>query len=309
MRCFITGATGFIGSHLTRKLLNSGAQVAVLIRNPSQVRRIPDALDRVTVIQGELNLIRHCANELKNFRPEVVFHLGWSGANSYRHLKSENQVYLNVDGSLELVRLAAAAGCRKFIGLGSVIEYGCCNDELHEDRPAKPDNLYGVSKFTVGLLSEMLCRSYGMGFAWMRLTWGYGPDDDAARMIPYLIQTLLQGKRPALTLGEQLWDYIYIDDLIEAICSVAAKPGVDGLFNLGCGESRRIREIVEIVRNLIDPALEVGFGEIPYREGQAMSLQIDNSRLRKATGWYPKVPFEFGLRKTVEWHASQKLTG
>jgi nucleoside-diphosphate-sugar epimerase len=192
--------------------------------------------------------------------------------------------------------------------MGSVIEYGRFGAELHEDMPAKPDNLYGASKFTVGLLSEILCRSYGMAFAWMRLSWGYGPGDDPARMIPYLIQTLLQRQRPALTTGDQLWDYLYIDDLVEALCSVAETPGADGVFNLGRGESRRIREIVEMTRDLIDPSLGIGFGEVPYREGRAISLLLDNRRLREATGWCPKVPLEVGLRKTVEWYASKKST-
>ncbi|MGD0207893.1 MAG: NAD(P)-dependent oxidoreductase [Verrucomicrobiota bacterium] len=306
MRYFITGATGFVGSHLTHKLLASGAQVAILVRNPEGARRIRDLLDRVTVIRGELSSIRACADALKSFRPDVVFHLGWSGANSYQHQQNIDQVYLNVDGSLKLVRLTAEAGCKKFIGMGSVIEYGRFDRELHEDLPVKPDNLYGASKFGVGLLSEFLCKSLGMTFAWFRLSWGYGPDDDAARMIPYVIQSLLQRKKPSLTPGKQLWDYLYIDDIVDALRLVANLQRVGGTFNLGCGEPRRIREIVEFVRDQIDPSLQIGFGDIPYREGQAMSLQVNNRRLRDATGWSPKVPLEVGLRKTVQWYAARR---
>jgi len=300
MRCFVTGATGFVGSHLTRRLVDSGAQVAILVRDPVNPRRIADLKAHVTMIQGDLSSIRRCAEAVKEFEPDTVFHLGWSGANSYQHQNKAEQVFQNVDGSLELVRIAAQAGCRKLVGLGSVIEYGNLDRELREDVPAIPENLYGAAKYGVGLLSAGLCKSYGLGFAWLRLSWGYGPDDDAARMVPHVIQMLLERKRPALTPGEQLWDYLYIDDAVEAILAVANTSNADGVFNLGHGEPRKIRDVVEIIRDAIDPALPIGLGDIPYRENQPMLLKVNIDRLIAATGWRPKVTLEAGLKRAVE---------
>jgi nucleoside-diphosphate-sugar epimerase len=116
---------------------------------------------------------------------------------------------------------------------------------------------------------------------------------------------LLAGDRPALTLGEQRWDYLYVDDAVEALVGAALASDSTGVFNLGSGNAVAVRQIVEYVRDLIDPSLSLGFGELPYGAQQIMHLQADISRLHRATGWEPRVTLEQGLRTTVEWSRAQ----
>src|SRR5205809_3338037 len=118
-------------------------------------------------------------------------------------------------------------------------------------------------------------------------------------MIPYLIDALHHGERPALTLGEQSWDYIYVRDAAEAIYMAAAAGGASGAFNLGSGEAHTLRSVVERVRDLVDPSLPLGFGEVPYRPDQVMHLQADITRLKALTGWHPRTTLDEGLRWTV----------
>jgi len=190
------------------------------------------------------------------------------------------------------------------VGLGSQAEYGLASGILHEDLPTQPVTLYGAAKLSAGLLTRQLCRLAGTRYIWLRLLATYGPQDDAQHLIPKVIQQLLHRQQPALTAGEQRWDYLFVEDAAEALCRVAFTPQVDGVFNLGSGEAHQVRKIVERIRDQIDPRLPLNLGALPYRPDQVMHLQTQIDRLRTATGWQPRTALADGLTKTVDWYRS-----
>ena len=300
MRCFVTGATGLIGSHLVRLLLENECQVGILLRATSDPWRIQDVFHRLHHITGDLAVIGQASPAIQKFAPDVVFHLGWYGVGS-RYRNDPAQVSQNLYGSLKLLQVAREAGCQCWVGLGSQAEYGRYDGILAEDLPTRPETMYGVVKLCVGLLSQKLCDAYGIRFVWLRLLATYGPMDDPEHMIPYVILTLLRGQKPTLTLGEQRWDYLYVEDVARAIWQVVTHPMVQGIFNLGSGEAYTVRNIVEHIRDLIDPGLPLGLGEVPYRPDQTMHLQADISKLKQVTGWSPHIDLDEGLRRTVKW--------
>jgi UDP-glucose 4-epimerase len=135
----------------------------------------------------------------------------------------------------------------------------------------------------------------------------YGPGDNERHMLPSVILRLLAGQKPALTRGEQVWDYLHVDDAAAAICCVLEQD-VEGVFNLSSGSSTTIRCIVEQIRDLIDSSLSIGFGELPYSHDQVMRLEADITRLVNATGWRPAVNLQQGLKQTIESYRG-KTTG
>jgi UDP-glucose 4-epimerase len=300
MRIFLTGATGFVGSHTLRRLVTSGEhEVAILARPSSDFRRIADLMPRVRLVTSELNRPENLGPKLERFQPDAVVHLAWQGVlNSARN---DAQQSANITQTLDLVRLACIAGAKHWIGLGSQAEYGPCANRIDESQPANPTTLYGVAKLTTGREAQALCESLGMRFAWLRLFSSYGPGDDPSWLIPYLALKLLAGERPTTTTGEQRWDYIYVGDVAAAIAATITSPDASGFFNLGSGTTSTIRAIIERIRDAIDPAAEVGFGEMPYRPDQVMHLEADITRLTAATGWRPRMSLEEGLEKTVAW--------
>jgi len=300
MRCLVTGATGFIGSHLARWLLRQGQSIAVLIRPGSDMWRIRDVLPATTVIHSDLWRVAEIADQMHTFRPEVIFHLAWQGGNSSKFQNDPAQVFSNVLGSLTLVRLAKDAGVQRWIGFGTSAEYGRYDTPVSENQIPTPTTMYGRAKYSTCLLTEKLCEQYGIAFVWIRPFWLYGPYDDPGRMIPYVIAAFLRGEEPALTWGEQQWDYLYIRDAVEAIWLLATGEQT-GVFNLGVGQVYLIRTIVECIRDLIDPKLTLGLGRVPYGVRQVMRMQADISKLQKATGWMPRTTLENGLKQTVEW--------
>lgn len=302
MRLFITGASGFVGSHLLAQLAGTDHKAAVLLRPNGDRRRIQKFLGGVQIIEGDLSHPDAWSAQLEQFAPETVIHLAWSGVlNTDRDNPAQTR---NVSDTAELVKAAHRAGAKGWIGLGSQAEYGPCARRISEDQPTNPTTLYGVSKLASCWLARGLCAKLGLRFAWLRLFSSYGPVDSPTWMIPSVILQLLAGKRPALTGCEQNWDYIYAADAAEAVLRTALTPPAEGIFNLGSGQARPLREIVETLRDLVKPGSPLGFGEIPYRPDQVMHLEADISRLQKATGWRPRTTLAEGLKKTVAYYSA-----
>ena len=138
----------------------------------------------------------------------------------------------------------------------------------------------------------------GTRFVWLRLGSVYGPDDNDDWVIPFVGRTLLKGECPALTSGEQRRDFLFVEDAADAINAVLENERAEGIYNLASGHAPPLRETLERLRDLIDPALPLGFNE---RASEAVThLQADPSRLCAVTDWQPRTTLEEGLRLTVD---------
>jgi UDP-glucose 4-epimerase len=304
MRVLVTGAAGFMGSYLTELLVQQREPVAILCRSSSNLWRIQHLLPQVTLIKGDLLSLSDSETEIARFAPDTVFHLGWFGVtNSFHH--DYRQVEENLQATLNLIRVSLKAGVHTWVGLGSQAEYGPQNQKITEQTPLSPTTLYGTAKICAYLLAKQLLAQNQRRFLWLRIFSTYGPKDNPSWMIPYLIQTLIQRKKPSLTACEQKWDYLYAGDAARAIYLAAVQEQTEGVYNIGSGQAVSLCSIVEQLRDLVDPSLPLGIGDIPYRPDQVMHLEADISRLQQATGWCPQFTLAEGLQRTVAWQKAQ----
>jgi nucleoside-diphosphate-sugar epimerase len=281
--------------------MKQGHTVTVLLRQENTAWRLNDILPNVRIVLGGFGNFDHLVTELAAEPVDIVFHLAWTGVTAdFRN--NPEQITENVTGTLELWKILQNAGCKTFVSVGSQAEYGLHNGILSEKTTPIPKTVYGVSKLSLSMLLQQLCDLVGMRFVWLRLFSAYGPADDEAHMVPGLIRSLLRGEKPALTLGEQIWDYLYIDDIITALTTVMNDSNASGVYNLGSGSTCRLRDFISSVRDAIDPSLPLGFGDVPYRHDQVMHLEADISRLKNATGWQPTIDLAEGIRRTVDWY-------
>lgn len=302
MRVLITGATGVLGSQVARLCVQRGHAVGALMRPQSRPWRIEDILPQVHRIEGDLADVPAAAPAIAAFAPEAALHLGWFGVGN-RHRDDPGQVH-NLTGTMALMDALPAGGA--FVGLGSQAEYGVCDAVVREDRPLNPLTLYGHTKAATYLMGRKLCAMRERRFVWLRLFSLYGPYDEPAWLIPHIILTLLRGRKPVLTAGEQYWDYLYTADAAEAIYRCATTAQARGAYNLGSGQPAQVKWIARTIRDCIDPSLPLGLGERAYDAHQVMHMEADITALRQATGWSPQVSLRDGLARTVEWFRKER---
>lgn len=305
MRALVTGAGGFIGSHVARALGARGVDVIAVVRPRSDPWRLDGVPSPVRIVEADLADRKDAESVLSALCPEVVCDLAWHGVENRLH-DDPVQVSVNLGARLDAIGVVAKAGCRRWIGLGSQAEYGPKETRIDEQCTPAPTTLYGTAKLCTGLLGRALAARAGLEFVWLRLFSTYGPMDHPGWLIPSVILALLRGERPELTLGTQRWDYLFVEDVAAAVAEAVLARSLDGVFNLGSGEPVPVRTIIEKVRDLIDPRLPLGFGALPFRPNQVMHLEADSSRYRAATGWRPTVPLDAGLERTVEWYREHR---
>jgi UDP-glucose 4-epimerase len=301
LRAFLTGASGQLGASLAALLVRHGEEVAVMARPTSDLTCLEGIEGEVSVFRGDMAELSTVAEQIAAWRPDVAFHVGWQGVGA-KERNHPTQLTVNLAGSLMLWGHLAASGCRTWIGVGSQAEYGPQRGVLTEALSPDPQTLYGVAKLGVGQYTQRLAAVAGIRHVWLRLLATYGPRDNPGHLIPSVIRQLLAGERPALTLGEQIVDYLFVEDAAAALYRAAVSPTVQGTYNLASGRPVTIRALVEQARDLIDPALPLGWGEIPYRPDQVMRLEADVQALRTAAGWGPQVDLVDGLRMTIDWY-------
>lgn len=298
-RAVVTGPTGAVGTALCERLLEAGCAVyAVCHPGSKRASELPEN-ERLRAVYCDLSELEQLPERIEG-SCDAFFHLAWAHTIGPGRNDMPAQIQ-NVRYTIDAVRAAAALGCRVFVGAGSQAEYGRRPDDLRPDTPVFPENGYGMAKLCAGQMSRVEAHRLGMAHVWPRILSVYGPHDGPRSMISSVIRQLLDGQRPALTAGGQIWDYLYAGDAAEGLYRMA-RHGADGaVYPLGSGMARPLREYIETLRDAIDPALELGFGEIPYGEGQVMRLRADIAPLQRDTGFAPRTAFEDGIAETIRW--------
>jgi nucleoside-diphosphate-sugar epimerase len=270
------------------------------MRAQSDPWRIADIHSNIDVISGDLSDLKPARVQILDWRPDAVLHVGWCGVQSrFRNDAIQSE---NIAAAAQLLGFCRESGCRTWIGFGSQAEYGPKQSAIRETDAPAPTSLYGMAKLATMEMTRAMADSFGMRWAWVRLFSLFGPADEPSWMLPSLIQQLLKRDVPALTEGTQRWDYLYVEEAVEAVVRLLDAPPAEGIFNLGSGRARPLREIVEEVRDVIDSSLALNFGEVPFRPDQVMHLEADITRLKAVTGWQPSADLSAGLRATVAWH-------
>jgi nucleoside-diphosphate-sugar epimerase len=301
MKILLTGATGFLGSHLTRKLVSEGSEVYVFIRPTSNSWRIRDVIQSVKVISCDL-LSQEFGECLKRIQPDLCIHLAWC-PDAGRNLNSfENVNFLSA--SLSLAASLADLGCKRFIGMGSCAEYATNEGYLSETSPIASNNMYAVCKYSLYLILEQLSKLKGVDITWIRPFYLYGPYEDSKRLIPSVIYSLLYSQRAKVTKGDQIRDFLYVNDAIDAIYEIM-KTGLVGPVNIGSGNPSSVRDVVMKIGHILGRPEFIELGALPYSHFDPMYICADNSRLKANTRWVARYTLDDGLRDTVDWWKSR----
>jgi UDP-glucose 4-epimerase len=298
-RVFVTGATGFIGAAVVRRLIAEGCEVSALIRPESSTWRLGEAARRVHVVHGSLEAPETFARAMAEFAPDTVMHLAWHGVRR-EHRDAPDQIRKNVVPSVDLLLTAAQAGCRTFVGAGSQAEYGPSQDVLCENSPTRPTTAYGAAKLATYVLLRQRAAVQAMRFAWLRLFSVYGPMDDGDTLVGYVCTELLAGRTPVVRAGDLAWDSLYIDDAATAFVAVGNSQAT-GAINVASGEAPPLRDTILRLRDAVDPSLPVSFDAATASSAGGFPLRANIDRLQ-ALDWAPTTCPREAAVQTVAWY-------
>lgn len=299
-KILVTGASGFVGACLARDLLDRGNEVHLFLRGSSDIWRLQDRIREFHVHNLDLAEAEKVAAAVSSIKPEKVFHLATYGA--YPH---QNDAHLSVRTNL-LGTMNLIDACKKYAGaimnVSSSSEYGIKARPMSEKDMLEPNSVYGVTKAAATLYCRYMAQEMNVPITTFRIFAAYGYYEDKKRLIPSMIVPFLKGKSPQLSSPRNVRDFIFIEDIIDALEYAAARPELSGeIFNLGTGKQHTLAEIASTVKEITCSSQDVVWGAVEKKRVEPEMWVADMAKTEKKMGWMPKHDIKSGLAKTVSW--------
>jgi NAD dependent epimerase/dehydratase len=308
-RCLVTGASGFIGSHLVEMLVTRGAQVRAFIHYGSSADLgamaflPPDARHEIEIVAGDILDVETVVAAARGI--DVVFHLAALVGIPYSYRSPRDVVETNVMGTLNVLTAVRTNGVARLVHTSTSEVYGSARAvPMSESHPLVAQSPYSASKIAADQLTLSFHRSFDVPASIVRPFNTYGPRQTTRAIIPTIISQALAGKGVALGSLSPTRDFNYVTDTAEGFVAVATTEGTVGqIFNVGTGVEVSIGDLVRMVGERVGRDLEVESDpdRVRPKASEVDRLVSDASRLRTVTGWAPHVDLEDGLGRTVEW--------
>jgi nucleoside-diphosphate-sugar epimerase len=302
VKVFVTGAGGFVGANLARRLLTEGHEVHVLLRSESDTWRLGEALGQMNVHRGDIRDFEAVRRALEATKPEGIVHMATNGA--YPTVQNDFlQIFeTNMTGTANLIRASEKIRYECFINTSSSSEYGLVTKPMAEDDLPKPVNYYGATKAGATVLCQTHTRITGAPIINTRLFSVYGPYEEKIRLVPSTIAKCLLKKPLVFTRGTQKRDFIYISDVEEAYLELLRSPHLKGeVLNIGTGTQYSVREMVQEIVKCTGSNEKQEWGVIPTWRFEADSWVADMSKAHAKLRWRAKVGLAEGVEQTVAW--------
>ncbi|HUZ43082.1 MAG TPA: SDR family NAD(P)-dependent oxidoreductase [Acidimicrobiales bacterium] len=310
-RVLVTGAGGFIGSHMVRALLTAGADVYAMSSSVSSVMppRLADIGSDLRLV--EANITDRSAMEAmaRTVQPELVAHLAAFTHVGKSFRRVDENIATNIQGTVNLLQ-ALDGRYERFVYTGTSEIYGDTPAPFREDGPVNPVSPYSVSKYAGERYALMFHQAYGWPIVCLRPFNAYGPWQTPDRVIPEIILTALRRGELLMTDGRQTREFNYVEDLAAGFVAALGAPGNEGsVINLGCGQEVSIRHLTTLVLELMGNPIQAQFGALAHRPTEIWSMFCDNTRARERLDWAPAHDLGSGLARTIEWYRSEWEAG
>ncbi|MFT7602067.1 MAG: nucleoside-diphosphate-sugar epimerase [Acidimicrobiales bacterium] len=302
-RVLVTGAAGCVGRFAAADLVARGHEVHGTSRRPEADNPL---IDGVRWHHADLLDPGVASDLIRTVQPEFVLHLAWVNAAEWR--SADAALHLRwAEVTLEMARVSAEVGVRRFVGTGTCMEYEWVLDRYDEQAERRPATWYGASKTRTWDLLSGFADEVDLAVAWGRIFFVYGPGEAPTRLVPAAIVSLLNGDRFPSTAGTQLRDYLHAADIGRGFATVVDSD-VTGAVNVCAGESVRVVDLLHAVGSATGAAhlLDIGAREMAAEEVD--EITGDNSILR-SLGWEPIFSVQTGIADTVAWFDANYSAG
>ncbi|PEA89719.1 NAD-dependent epimerase/dehydratase family protein [Bacillus thuringiensis] len=302
----ITGGYGFIGSHLARRLLNLQARIVLFIRTPSNFWRLKDIIKNIETYEIDIRDRKQVQDAIKKVNPDYIFHLAAYGVNS-AHTDYMHAIETNIIGTCNIIQAAKLVNCKKIINFGSSSEYGNKMEPIHENMLLTPVDIYGSTKAAATILAHQIASENSINLITLRPFGIFGESEEPHKIFSYIILQVLQNKDVNLTFCNQLRDYCYIENIIDAcILAVENTTVQNEIFNIGSGTIYPLKHYVELLFKHLKTNSRPNYGAIPSRMNERWVPEADVQKIKNSLSWEPRINIEEGIIKTVNWYKNNK---
>lgn len=290
----VTGGNGFIGSSLIKKLVANGIKV-VAVDKTFQGERLPDS-ELITKIEScvDASLVEKLPVE----EYDAFYHLAWKGVNGADKANPSVQL-ANIQMAIDCADICKKLNVKKYLCAGTVAENATFS--LPNLEKTSGGMMYGVAKHACRLILEDYCKNIGQQFVWMQFSNIYGVGNKTGNLVSYTLGELMTGNEATFGPALQPYDFIYVDDLIEAVYRLGEKETNKAFYYIGSGSPRQLKEYLLRIGELAGYADKIGIGIRPD-DGIKYSMDMFcNDDLVDAIGEYVSTDFDNGINKTIEW--------
>lgn len=308
-KVLITGAGGFIGSHLTEHLVDLGADIRAFVRYNSRndwgmLELIPkEKLNNIEIFSGDLKdigAVRQSADDI-----DIIFHLGSLIAIPYSYIRPRETIETNIIGTLNILTTAKEFEVEKIVHTSTSEVYGTARYvPIDENHPLQGQSPYSASKISADKIVESFHRSYDIPVAIIRPFNTFGPRQSARAIIPTIISQIIQNEKILLGSLTPTRDFTYVTDLIEGFIRIAeSNKSIGEVINIGSNFEISIGDLAEKIINLSGKKGKIVSEKSRMRpiKSEVDRLLCDNSKAKQLLGWNPTVSLDDGLTKIVEW--------
>lgn len=298
-KVLVTGANGLIGSYIVNELSQNNIEVIAVIKDELENVENIKLLPNVRLVYCDLADISSLTVKIPDRDIDSCIYLAWAGASgdarSNAHLQLDNIKFL-----LETVSVISEMGIKKFIGAGTLMELDALNYIPEDGSIPNPVSHYPTAKIAARFMAKIECSRLGLEFIWCFISNTYGPGIKSG-FIHYAIKNFLKKENVDFTSGEQLYDFVHVEDTSRAFVSVALYGKSNNSYYLGSSKPRKLKEFIMTIKEIVDPDLNIKLGTIPFR-GNSLSIKdLDCTKLYADTGFKPIYTFEEGIKSTVSW--------
>jgi nucleoside-diphosphate-sugar epimerase len=292
-KILVTGAAGFLGSHCLNALQNKNFEIYALDKVKQHIQDT-----RVKWVKTDLSEPEQVEQMLNKIQPDYLMHLAWN-MNAGMQLNSADNIAW-VENSMDLIRRFAETGGKRVVVSGSCAEYKWGNYLYDEETtPLEPQTVYGQSKHELQQKVSAFCNKNNLSWVWSRIFFMYGPNENKKRLVPYIIRTILKGEKAKTTSGNQIFDYLYVEDVARALASLI-ETDFSGAVNICSGQPLKVKDLIYKIANQMNAGNLIEIGADKTNGTEPEFVVGKNDRLKEVTGWLPEIDIDSGLKRTIQ---------
>ena len=304
LKILITGVSGFIGSNISRHLINKNHEVYGLMRNSEINWRLKDIQDQMVFKTANVLSYDDLHTIVKEIRPDGIIHCAQYGA--YPQENNTREIYdVNLGGLFNILEVSSEFNINWLINSGTSFEYSGSGDKIEENAQSNPRSYYGIYKSACTNLLTMYSKMQETKFLTLRIFQAFGPYESKGRLAPYVIYNLINNRNIQLNNPYLERDFTYIRDISDAFeKSIQTIDSIEKheIFNIGSGTSTSIQDFVSAGKNIINSSSKIVFGSFAQKpEDMINRLVADNSKANKILKWTPKYNVGKGIEDYFSW--------